>query len=250
MRARGRITALYLKPAHGRAGIALGPAQTMRCVAGVGIDGDVHAHRLSPRQVLVTLASELAALGIAAGALGENIVLACDRPDLLRPGAALRTASGVDIRLTMFCEPCRRIAHIEPRLSRLLHRRGVLGVVEAGGELRLGDAIELIPGRYAPLAESAYQKFLDFLPSIPAGRVVRYADIALAIGADASFVRALPGYIKRGAGQGLPLHRVVTARGALLPFMPGQGALLHAEGVIERDDATTVDLSRVLWQGD
>lgn len=231
------------------AGVALAAADALQCRAGLGIDGDVHAHRLSPRQVLVTLDSELAALGIAAGALGENIVIRCDHPQLFRPGTALLGPAGVEIRLTMYCEPCRRIAHIEPRLARLLHRRGILGVIEAGGALRLNDPIELLPGRYAPLAESAYQKFLDFLPSVPPGTVVRYADVALAIGADASFVRALPGYIRRSVGLGLPLHRIVNARGALLPFIPEQAIRLHAEGVIDHAAAAEVNLRRYLWQG-
>lgn len=253
MRAPARIEHLYRKPAHGAPGVQLEPQQTMRCVAGSGIEGDVHAHRLSPRQVLVTLASELQALGIAPGALGENIVIDCERADLFRPGAALVSASGVEIRLTMFCEPCQRIAHLQSRLSRLLHRRGVLGVFETGGELHAGDAMTLIADRYPALPESAYQRFVDFMPAVPAGRVVRYMDIVTAIGAADSSVRALPGYIKRSLALNLaldlPLHRIVNARGELLPFIPGQGARLHAEGVIDRSDAATVDLQRHLWQG-
>jgi len=216
----------------------------------MGIDGDAHAHRLSPRQVLVTLASELQALDIAPGALGENIVIACDHPDLFRPGAALVSATGVELRLTMFCEPCQRIAHLGHRLSRLLQRRGVLGVVATGGELRIGEVMELIAGRARPLAQSAYQRFLDFMPGVPTGRVVRYIDITTAIGAADTSVRALPGYIKRSLVLGLPLHRIVNARGELLPFIPQQGARLHEEGVIDRSDAATVDLRRYLWQGD
>ena len=233
--------------------LALATGQAMQCEAGLGIQGDVHAHRLSPRQVLVTLASELQALRIAPGALGENIVIDCDRPDLFRPGAALLAASGVAIRLTMFCEPCRHIAHLRSDLGSLLQRRGILGVFETGGVLRTGDTLELIAERYPPLPSSPYQKFLDFLPTIPRGRVVRYLDVTIAIGADTSFVRALPGYIKRSlalaASLSLPLHRIVNARGELLPFIPAQAALLQAEGVIDRSDAAAVDLDRYLWQG-
>jgi alkylated DNA nucleotide flippase Atl1 len=249
LRAPAQIAGLYLKPMHGQPRIGLTPEQAMWCEAGVGIKGDVHAHRLSPRQVLVTLASELQALRIAPGALGENMVIACDRPELFRPGAALLSATGVEIRLTMFCEPCQRIAHLESRLSRLLRRRGVLGVVEQGGALHAGDAIELIGDRYRPLAEAAYQRFLDFLPTIPLGRVVRYIDVTTAIGAADSSVRALPGYIKRSLALGLPLHRIVNARGELLHFIPGQADRLRAEGVIDRSDGGPVDLQRYLWQG-
>jgi alkylated DNA nucleotide flippase Atl1 len=241
--AGGQIEALYLKHGRGAASVA---TAAVTCTAGLGIDGDVHANRLSPRQVLVTLDSELVDLRIAPGALGENIVMSCDRADLFRPGSAIVGASGVEIRLTMFCEPCQRIAHLEPRLSRLLHRRGVLGVFETGGVLRSGDALQLIGDRYSPLPESPYQKFLDFVATIPAGRVVRYIDVTIAIGAADSFVRALPGYIRRGAGTGLPFHRIVTARGALLHFIPDQARQLREEGVIA---GTSVDLARYQWQG-
>lgn len=245
---------LYLKPVRGKPAIAVASGATLRCEAGVGIHGDAHAHRLSPRQVLVTLASELRDLRIAPGALGENIVIACDRPELFRPGSAIVAASGVAIRLTMFCEPCKRIAYLANNLSALLQRRGVLGVIEAGGELREGDALTLIGGRYQPLPESPYQKFLDFLPTIPAGRVLRYADVALAIGAADGFVRAIPGYLRRSTDPLLPRHRIVNARGELLRVVPDQAAKLRAEGVIVSGDinpdnarAPSVDLARYLW---
>lgn len=218
--------------------------------AGLGILGDAHAHRLSPRQILLTLDAQLHALQVAPGVLGENMVISCEQPALFRPGSAIVSASGVEIRLTMFCEPCKRIAHVEKHLSRLLHRRGVLGVFETGGELKAGDALTVIGGRYCPLPESPYQKFLDFVATIPAGRVVRYIDVAIAIGVADGFVRALPGYIRRSLGLALPLHRIVNARGELLPFIPGQAGKLQAEGVIHRDDAAPVDLARCLWQGE
>jgi alkylated DNA nucleotide flippase Atl1 len=248
LRATGTIQHLYLKPARGKPMQAVGAGESVACVAGYGLLGDVHANRLSPRQVLVTLAGELDALRIAPGALLENIVIACDEPALFQPGAAIVAASGVEIRLTMFCEPCQRIAAVGHRLSTLLRRRGVLGVITTGGELRPGERIELIADKYPALPESPYQKFLEFLPTVPPGRVVRYRDITIAIGAADSFVRALPGYIKRSGGMGLPLHRIVNARGELLPLLPEQAARLRAEGVDLRGD-NAVDLDRYLWEG-
>jgi alkylated DNA nucleotide flippase Atl1 len=227
MRGDGVIDGLYLKRRHGE----LANEAALQCVAGLGIVDDVHANRLSPRQVLLTLSSELEQLRIAPGALQENIVIACGRPELFRPGSALLSASGVEIALTMFCEPCKRIAHLAPKLSMLIHRRGVLGRFVTGGELRVGESFELIPGRHEALSESPYQNFLDVVAAIPAGRVLRYADVAIGMGVADSFVRALPGYIRRSVGRELPLHRIVNARGQLPNLVPAQAARLQAEGV-------------------
>lgn len=238
-----KIEQLFVKTHHGR---DMAAAESLALIAALGIDGDLNAHRLSPRQVLVMLASELVALRLPPGALRENIVIATDTPENFMPGGALAGPNGIEIRLTMYCEPCKQIQPLVGNLASLIGRRGILGTVVGGGVLRRGDTIDLIPGRYPALAESAYQKFLDFVPTIPAGRVVRYSDVALAIGADISFVRAIPGYIKRSPAVGLPLHRIVTARGQLLATVPDQAARLMAEGV---PSIGAVDLPNFLWQG-
>lgn len=244
----GRLERLFLKARRGHPVTEVDATGRVRCIAGLGLAGDIHAHRLSPRQVLVTLASELASLAIPPGALYENMVITLPSPLGFRPGAALIFDSGVEIRLTMFCEPCKRILPVVGDLKAVLHRRGILGVVVSGGELRRGDGLTLLRDRYPALPESARQKFLDFVATIPAGRVVRFADVATAMGVDRSFIRALPGYIKRASDSGLPLHRIVNAWGGLLSVMHGQAQLLGAEGVVVA--AGSVDLKRYLWQGE
>lgn len=221
---------------------------TLLLIAGEGIAGDVNAHRLSVRQVLVTLDAQLQALAITPGALRENIVIAHAALEQFCPGSAI-VSGEVEIRLTMYCEPCKQIAHLNADLAAMVERRGVLGTVVRGGVLRTGDALTLIPARYPALPESVQQRFVDFVATIPAGRVVRYRDVALAIGVDQSFVRALPAYIKRyrNAGACLPLHRIVNARGQLLAVLPGQVAQLAVEGV--PSDSGVVNLERFLWQG-
>ena len=239
-----KIEQLFVKTGQGQ---PMAAVDALTLVAALGIDGDVNAHRLSPRQVLVMLASELDALRLPPGALRENIVISTATPQHFTPGAAITSADGVEIRLTMHCEPCKQIQPLVGNLASMIGRRGILGTVVGGGRLRHGDTLELIPGRYPALAESAYQKFLDFVPTIPSGRVVRYTDVAVAIGADNSFVRAIPGYIKRSVAAGLPLHRIVSARGQLLATVPDQAARLMAEGVPSHDG---VELPAFLWQGE
>ena len=237
------ITHLFVKLARHRAVVA---HDTLALTAGLGIAGDVSAHKLSPRQVLVTLASELDELALAPGALSENLVLAgAPLPDF-RPGSAILCGE-VELRLTMYCEPCKRIAPLVGNLAAVIERRGILGVVVKGGMLRTGEMVTLSPGRYPPLPESVQQKFVDVVAAIPAGRVLRYRDVALAMGVDDSFVRALPGYIKRNLHDAhLPLHRIVNSQGQLLATLPQQARLLAAEGVPSNG---AVDLQRYLWGG-
>lgn len=234
---------LFVKTRHGK---PMAAVDSLPLVAGLGIKDDVNAHRLSPRQILVTAASALDALALPPGALRENLVISTDMPWNFQPGSALTSACGVEIRLTMYCEPCKQLLPLVADLAGMIGRRGILGVVVVGGQLRRGDVLELIPARYPALPESVYQKFLDFVPTIPRGRVVRYSDVALAIGADNSFVRAIPGYIKRSVDAGVPLHRIVSARGQLLATLPDQAARLMAEGVPSHG---AVDLDTHLWQG-
>ncbi|HEX9174396.1 MAG TPA: MGMT family protein [Telluria sp.] len=251
----GSVEALFLKVRHGKDAAELASGAALTCVAGLGIDGDVHANRLSPRQILVTLQSELNALSISPGALHENMVISGATLAYFLPGAALVTSGGVEIGLTMYCEPCKRIEGLVPELAALIHRRGILGRVVAGGEIRRGDTIKLIPHRYVALPESVEQKFLDFIPTIPAGRVVRFGDVTTAMGVADSFVRAVPGYIRRSMGRQLPLHRVVNARGELPNIVPDQAAMLAAEGVritcshALASGAPKVDLQQYLWRG-
>ncbi|MET0855834.1 MAG: MGMT family protein [Telluria sp.] len=248
---RGRVEKLFLKICHGKNTVELEPGAPLQCVAGLGLDGDVHANRLSPRQILVTLQSELDELAIRAGALHENMVISTASPEHFRPGSALVTGGGVEIRLTMYCEPCKRILGVAPDLRAMIGRRGILGYIVTGGEIRSGDTLQLIPGRYPALPDSVKQKFLDFVPTIPRGRVVRFADVTTAIGVDNSFVRAMPGYIRRGSGGDLPLHRIVNARGELPNLVPDQAAKLAAEGVKIgfEGNGGKIDLQRYLWRG-
>ncbi len=120
-----------------------------------------------------------------------------------------------------------------------------------GGEIVAGDAFELTAARYAALPEAALGRFLQAVASIPEGRALRYRDVAIAMGVDVSFVRAIPGYIRRNGGAHLPSHRIVDAKGRLPQIVAGQASMLQAEGVSVRDEggAQVVDLQRFLWQG-
>lgn len=244
----GQVEHLFLKARRGSAVVAVEADTPLVYLAGLGVEGDIHANRLSPRQVLVTLGSQLDDLAIAPGALFENIVVRLDDARHFRPGSAIVTAGGVEIRLTMYCEPCKRILPVVADLPAMVGRRGILGYIVHGGAVRGGDALEVVPGRYRALPDSPADKFLEVVHAIPAGRVLRYLDVTIAMGVDASFARAVPGYIRRNLTGGAPVHRIVDRRGRLLPYVPGQAEMLASEGV-ELDGDGAVDCARLLWQG-
>ena len=150
------------------------PRDAIRLVAGLGVEGDAHAgatvqhlSRLAKapqtpnlRQVHLIhgeLLDELAVKGFAVvpGALGENVTTrAIDLLGLSR-GTRLRLGGEAVIEITGLRNPCWQIdANIAPgamaaTLDRapdgsLVRKAGVMAVVVAGGEVRPGDAIEIV----------------------------------------------------------------------------------------------------------
>lgn len=238
-----RVGALFYKPDAQAAWIAVSALELLR---GQGIAGDVHARRMSPRQLLITRREDLDAFGLRAGQLFENIVLDGTAAADFVPGARLRLGTAA-LRLTMHCEPCGRIAAVvSPRA--ILGRRGLLGVVTAGGRVALGTEAQLEPGVYAPLPEGVYPRFLALLAQVPAGQVIDYRSLLLALGVTRGYLRAIPAYLQRARREGgWPLHRLVDSRGGLIPRLgPEQAQLLAAEGV-PLGEGGRVELETYAW---
>jgi len=158
------------------------PVDSIRLVAGHGVEGDVHAgatmkHRYGPhrgqtlpnlRQVHL-LASELfeearaAGYDLAPGDLGENVLT--EGIDLqVLPEGTLLDLGGPVVRLTGLRNPCVQINRFRPGLmkvvlakadgtpserpvplsrSSVVRKVGVMAVVEAGGEVVPGQAISV-----------------------------------------------------------------------------------------------------------
>jgi MOSC domain-containing protein YiiM len=120
----------------------MGAPGSVEAVAGRGLEGDRHAREGSLRQVLLVDAAVLAAEGLAAGDLRENLTVEGLAVDGLPAGTRLRVGAAVVLRVTGPCEPCAFIEGIRPGLREGLQgRRGTLAVVEGGGTLRVGDAV-------------------------------------------------------------------------------------------------------------
>ncbi|MER6300298.1 MOSC domain-containing protein [Kitasatospora sp. NPDC001539] len=154
----------------------------IRLLAGLGVEGDVHAgvtvkHRSrvaqdpsqpNLRQVHLIHRELLTELGesgyeVAPGALGENITT--EGVDLLAlpVGAVLRIGPEAEVEVTGLRNPCAQIDAYRAGLLKqvvgraadgsIVRRAGIMGVVRTGGPVRPGDTVtvELPEGPHRPL---------------------------------------------------------------------------------------------------
>lgn len=156
--------------------------EAVTLLPGLGVEGDAHAGttvqhlsrmRRDPtapnlRQVHLVhaeLLAELAAEGFAVrpGAMGENVTTSGVDLLGLPTGTRLRLGPDAVVRVTGLRNPCVQLDGLGAGLmKRLVHRgpdgetvrlAGVMGVVEVGGVVRAGDAVEvrLPDGEHRPL---------------------------------------------------------------------------------------------------
>ena len=219
---------------------------------GFGIEGNINSDEISPRQILVVCGADLERFSIEPGKLRENIVLEMVNSQVFKPGAKLSFASGAEIRLTFYCEPCQRMSHLVDSIASLAQKRGILGIVTAGGAIALKDKVVIEPDYYPALSEIPYERFLNYVEQIPVGKVVTYKQILKCIGVDRSYFRAIPIYLKK-APANYPLHRVVDSQGRITSHIIRQSELLEQEGVkVDRHPSKSnkmpaVSLSKYGW---
>lgn len=169
MSADSVVAAVHRSPMHS---MSKEPADSIRLLAGLGVEGDAHAgetvkHRSrvardpsqpNLRQVHLLhgeLLDELAAQGfaLAPGQIGENVTTrGLDLLGLPR-GARLRLGETAEIEVTGLRNPCAQLDGIQKGLMKatldrapdgsLVRKAGVMGIVVAGGEVRPGDALRV-----------------------------------------------------------------------------------------------------------
>ena len=224
----GYITNLFLKS---RRSSAVTQCSELILKAGHGIERDIHVNPISPRQVLVVHQEDLVNLTIDPGELSENIVISGAKRMSFTPGSVLKFNNGAAIRLTFHCEPCKRVAHLVKSLKSIENKRGILGVVVADGLVKSGDSFEFQTNVFPALSDVPYERFLEFLAKIPAGKVVTYKQVIVGIGVSPGYFRALPKYIQKALSQGYLAHRVLDSQGGLTPHITDQRERLEAEGI-------------------
>jgi MOSC domain-containing protein YiiM len=157
--------------------------ERIRLVAGLGVDGDVHAgvkvkHRYDARRdpdrpnlrqvhlIAAELHHELRAEGFAIGPgeMGENVPSRGVDLTALPAGTRLRLGESAVVELTGTRNPCRTLDKVQPGLMKAslgrdrdgnaILRTGAMAVVIEGGEVTAGDpiAVELRAGERRPLA--------------------------------------------------------------------------------------------------
>jgi alkylated DNA nucleotide flippase Atl1 len=238
----GSIDNLFLKSRRGELMIE---QEKLSLTAGSGIDRDIHANPISPRQVLIVRQEDLAQHNIVPSALGENIVITGVNVDWFVPGSVIKFDRGAAIRLTFYCEPCKQIAHLVTSLKSIAKKRGILGVVITGGSIATGDRLEIQPDIFPALSDIPYERFLNFLTKIPAGKVVTYRQIIDGIGVSPGYFRALPKYLEKALAADYPVHRILDSQGALTSHVPHQRELLASEGVLAIESGGS--LEDYLW---
>lgn len=109
-----------------------------------GLEGCAHARPGGRRQVLFASGEHLEAVGVEPGRIRENFTVEGADVQEWRVGQLVRVGTAL-FEVTMVCDPCERMDAIRPGLrTELEGRRGMLARVLEGGEVELGDRVELV----------------------------------------------------------------------------------------------------------
>ena len=112
-------------------------------IAGGGLEGCAHANP-PRREVLFVSREHLDSVGVEPGAIRENLTVEGADVQAWPVGQQVRVGAAV-FEVTMVCDPCQRMDDLRPGLrAELDGKRGMLARVVEGGEVAVGDEIELL----------------------------------------------------------------------------------------------------------
>ena len=135
------VSGLFTSPGRGSA--ASTPHERVRAIAGSGFEGCAHANP-PKREVLFVSQQHLDALDLEPGAIRENLTIEGSDVQEWRVGQQVRAGEAV-FELTMVCDPCHKMDALREGLrAELEGRRGMLARVVEGGEVAVGDPVELV----------------------------------------------------------------------------------------------------------
>jgi MOSC domain-containing protein YiiM len=135
------VVGLFVSP--GRGSGRSEPRERVRAVESQGLEGCAHANP-PRREVLLVSKEHLDAVGVEPGAIRENVTVDGIDVHTWSPGQQVRVGEAV-LEITMVCDPCHKMDELRAGLrTQLDGRRGMLAHVVDGGEIALGDPVELL----------------------------------------------------------------------------------------------------------
>lgn len=135
------VVGLFVSPARGSGRSEA--RERVRAVDSQGLEGCAHANP-PRREVLLVSKEHLDAVGLEPGAIRENVTIDGIDVHTWSLGQQVRVGDAL-LEITMVCDPCHRMDELRPGLrAELDGRRGMLAHVVDGGEIALGDSIELL----------------------------------------------------------------------------------------------------------
>jgi MOSC domain-containing protein YiiM len=135
------VAGLFVSP--GRGSGRSEPRERVLAIESLGFEGCAHA---SPpgREVLLVSKEHLDLLEVEPGAIRENITVEGADVQECAPGQRVRVGPAL-LEITMVCDPCYRMDELRAGLrAELDGKRGMLAHVVEGGEIALGDPVELV----------------------------------------------------------------------------------------------------------
>jgi MOSC domain-containing protein YiiM len=138
------VVGLFVSP--GRGSGASEARDRVLAIESGGLEGCAHANP-PRREVLLVSKQHLDALGLSPGAIRENVTVEGVDVHEWTVGQQVRVGEAL-FEITMVCDPCHRMDELRDGLRAQLHdKRGMLAHVVEGGEIALGDAIEVVEAR-------------------------------------------------------------------------------------------------------
>lgn len=135
------VVGLFVSP--GRGSGRSEPRERVLAIESQGFEGCAHANP-PRREVLLASKEHLDAVGVEPGAIRENVTV--DGADVHSWPVGQRVKVGEALlEITMVCDPCQRMDDLRAGLrGEIDGKRGMLAHIVEGGEIALGDAVELI----------------------------------------------------------------------------------------------------------
>jgi MOSC domain-containing protein YiiM len=136
-----KIVGVWTSPGRGTA--RMDAHERRQAIVGGGLEGCAHANP-PKREVLFVSKEHLDSVGVDPGAIRENLTVEGDDVEQWPIGQRVR-AGGALFEVTMVCDPCQRMDDLRQGLrAELDGRRGMLARVVEGGEVAVGDDVELL----------------------------------------------------------------------------------------------------------